>query len=606
MPGPTQGATVAPGLTPSVRVATEEGSAEGPAPSVRLLPGEAVEGEWIVGFKGQGPQALPGGAIQGALGLGNAYVVRQAGQGYRLTAAQASEAAGAWEELPQVEYVEPNYRYAIAQAPPWGQDPGAAQAWGILAVGAPRLWPLTQGEGGLVAVLDTGVDPHPDLAGALAPGVDLVEGGEGWRDPHGHGTHVAGIIAARAGNGLGVAGVAPGAMLLPVRVLDAEGKGTNATIAKGIQEAVQRGAKVINLSLGGAEASETLRRAIVAAQSAGVVVVAASGNEGVTTAFYPAAFEGVIAVGAHDLNRQRAAFSNHGSYLRLSAPGVAIGSLAPGGGLRTLSGTSMAAPHVAGTIALLRTRFPSLTARQLGEVLTRGGRATGGFEGQVKALDAEAAFAAVGALDTTPPSQVQGLQVQPVAPGEVTLSWSPASDNRGVASYRIRRDGQWLGASAALTFTDRGMAGLARYAVQAVDADGNEGPWSQEVFGQGGEASPLFQALKVERGADALTFSWRTTEALRCCVQWGTTAQLGQNSPWEAQASREHRITLTGLKRFTLHHHRLVGVDERQAMSYSETLKTRTKLWWLFQSPTEPAPGGRSPWGPFGTQTKPS
>lgn len=551
-------------------------------PSVRLTPGEAIEGELIVAFKGQGRHELPGGTVKAALGVGNAYVVEVKRGAYRL---QAAEAAEAWDELPEVDYIEPNFMYAVAAAPSFGNDPGAAEAWGVPAINAPRLWPLSVGAGPVVAVLDTGVSPHPDLAGRLLPGKDLVDDDNDPSDPHGHGTHVAGIVGAAAGNGLGSAGVAPGASILPIRVLDAEGRGSNATIAAGIREAVKRGAKVINLSLGGSEASETLKRAIADAQAAGAVVVAASGNEGVTSAFYPAAFPGVISVGAHDQAARRASFSNHGAYLSLAAPGVAIGSLATNGGTRSLSGTSMASPHVAGAAALLLSSFPQLSAANLLRVFQQGGRATSGFEGaNVKALNAEAAFAAVGGLDLSPPSAVANLVATPSAPGEVRLSWSAASDNRGVARYRIRRDGQSVGETSGTSFVDRGMAGVVRYSVQAIDADGNEGPWSGEVSGQGAAASLLFESVKVERSTDGLTLRWKTKSPVRCCVQWGTSAQLGNDTPWEVQPSTEHSVKLSGLKRFTLHHYRLVAADAQSQLEHSDIAKARTKLWWLFQA----------------------
>lgn len=549
-------------------------------PSVSLLPGEAVEGELIVAFKQGGKHSLPGGTVRAALGVDNTFVVSVNRSAYRLQAT-----AEAWDELPEVDYVEPNFTYAIANAPRFGNDPGAADAWGVPAIGAPRLWPLSVGMGPVVAVLDTGVAAHPDLAGRLLPGLDLVDNDNEANDPHGHGTHVAGIVGAAAGNGLGSAGVAPGATILPIRVLDAEGRGSNATIASGIREAVKRGAKIINLSLGGSEASETLKRAVADAQAAGVIVVAASGNEGVTTPFYPAAFDGVIAVGAHDQSGRRASFSNHGSYLSIAAPGVGIGSLGTDGGVRSLSGTSMASPHVAGAAALLSSSFPQLSAANLKHVFQKAGRATSGFEGgAVKALDAEAAFAAVGSLDLVPPSVVAGLSATATIPGEAQLRWQAASDNRGVAFYRIRRNGQSVGESQTTSFLDRGVVGTARFSVQAVDADGNAGPWSQELSVVGAAASPSFEAVKVERGKDFLVLRWKTKTALRCCVQWGTSSQLGNNSPWETSPSTEHSVRLEGLKRFTLHHYRLVAADAQSQLQHTDLAKARTKLWWLFQA----------------------
>ncbi|HMB70630.1 MAG TPA: S8 family serine peptidase, partial [bacterium] len=222
-----------------------------------------------------------------------------------------------------------------------------------------------QGTGTVVAVLDTGVDlAHPDLAGAFLPGWDFVDDDADPNDVAdgvdqdedglvdegaGHGTHVAGIIHA----------VAPGAQILPVRVMDSEGVGNSAGIARGILWAVDNGADVINLSLGMRVDADVMKEALDYADSLGVLVVASAGNEGIQESHhFPANLSKVVAVTATDANDLKAPFSNYGSYVNLSAPGEGILSTFLGGQYAVWSGTSFAAPMVAGGAALWYERFP--------------------------------------------------------------------------------------------------------------------------------------------------------------------------------------------------------------------------------------------------------
>jgi subtilisin family serine protease len=229
-------------------------------------------------------------------------------------------------------------------------DPRSNEQWGLRAVGAATAWPISRGAGVTVAVLDTGVAPHEDLP-PLLPGKSFTGAGS---DPNGHGTHVAGIIAAIANNQKGVAGLAPGVSILPVQVLDADGFGDHANIANGIIWATDNGADVINLSLGGEESSDALRAAVEYAHSRGVVLVAAAGNSGSgsNAPMYPAAYPEVIAVAASAPDGSGAMFSNSGFYVDISAPGFAILSTIPSG-YTYYSGTSQASPFVAAAAALL-------------------------------------------------------------------------------------------------------------------------------------------------------------------------------------------------------------------------------------------------------------
>jgi subtilisin family serine protease len=251
-----------------------------------------------------------------------------------------------------VAFVEPNYSVQAADVIP--NDPGWSSQYGLVAIRAPQGWALSTGSSSVtIAVLDSGVDlGHPDLAGKVAAGYDFVNNDNTPQDDFGHGTHVAGIAAAQGNNGLGVAGVSWGAQIMPVKVLDRFGGGSYANVAAGIVWAVDHGAQVINLSLGGALPSLTLESAVLYAYHKGALLVAASGNGGKDQVLYPARYPQVMAVGATNFTNQPASFSNYGPEVDIAAPGENIYSLGIGGTF-VESGTSMSAPYVSGLAAIL-------------------------------------------------------------------------------------------------------------------------------------------------------------------------------------------------------------------------------------------------------------
>lgn len=306
----------------------------------------------------------------------------------------------------QVAFAELDYRaHATDVITP--NDPGWSNQWGPVRIQAPAAWNIVTGTQVTIAVVDSGLQlSHEDLVSQVwtnpgeIPGNGLDDDGNGkiddihgwhiyhyWngstfdpaedadiRDDYGHGTHVSGIAAARTNNGAGIAGIAWGARIMPVKVLDQYGNGWYSDIAAGILYATDNGAHIVNLSLGGASSSETLCAAVEYAYSKGAVLVAAAGNTG-GTVFYPAACTHVLAVAATDSNDQRASFSNYGPQVDLAAPGVDIFStwchpdttsgLCLGNYYFSRSGTSMAAPHVSGVAALIRSLGPELSASQV-------------------------------------------------------------------------------------------------------------------------------------------------------------------------------------------------------------------------------------------------
>ncbi len=252
------------------------------------------------------------------------------------------------------------------------RDPYRSQQWGLDDLAIESAWSRSVGSHVDIAIVDTGVAAtHPDLRGRVCSGVAFLGGdgvtrtGKGAADPQGHGTHVAGIAAAATGDGVGISGVAPHARLVPVRVMDDQGRGHASDVARGIVWAVDHGAEVINLSLGG-PGTPSMQSAVDYALDHDVVVVAAAGNDGPDgDASFPGAFDGAIAVASYDRNGVVSSFSTRGTYVDVAAPGRSILSSLRTGDWGFMSGTSMATPHVAGLAALLLADDPSRTPNQV-------------------------------------------------------------------------------------------------------------------------------------------------------------------------------------------------------------------------------------------------
>lgn len=337
------------------------------------------------------------------------------------------------EADPDVEVVEPDRRdqRIQAQETPWGVDRIGASPETRMATG------LGDGAGVKVAVLDTGIwhppsggSVHPDLAAAYKGGYDFVNDDPDPWDDNGHGTHVAGVIAA-ADNAAGVVGVAPGVSLYALKVLDGGGGGSYADLIAALDWSVQRGIRIVNYS-GGGGPSLALEKACERARAAGVTIVAAAGN-GAGELLYPAAYPSVVAVGATDRSDLLWVGSNTGAELDFVAPGEGVRSTFSGGGYAELSGTSIAAPHVAGVAALVAGRTMVTEPGMLEEYL----RATAVDLG-VPGRDPEFGYGRVDVsrpLPATPPTVLAPQPGEVVPSGvPVVVSWTPVP---GAVSYRV-------------------------------------------------------------------------------------------------------------------------------------------------------------------------
>jgi thermitase len=259
------------------------------------------------------------------------------------------------ERDPNIEYAEPNYIRRICVKP---NDEHFDKQWGLSVIDAKGGWDIETGTASvIIAVVDTGVDyNHKDLECKVVRGWDFANNDNDPADDHGHGTHVAGIAAAKGYNGIGIAGVAWGCGILAVKCLDSAGYGDDADCAEAVRYSAGS-ASVINMSWGAPEESKTLREACDYAVREGCILVGAAGNSNTDYQFYPAGYSNVLAVAATDREDKKAWFSNHGDWVDVSAPGVGILSTVLNGSYESWSGTSMAAPFVSGLFGLLFSRY---------------------------------------------------------------------------------------------------------------------------------------------------------------------------------------------------------------------------------------------------------
>jgi subtilisin family serine protease len=386
-------------------------------PRIRYVPGELV-----VRFRPgtsnsemEAAAARAGGTVADHIAELGLHVVR-------VPPSQTEEAVASLRSEASVESVEREVLLEGLDTIP--NDALWPAQWGLRLIGAPRAWDVTTGAGAVViAVLDTGVSArHEDLAGASVAGRDLVNDDSDPADDEGHGTSVAGVIAARTNNGEGQAGVCWGCSLMPVKVMDSTGTGKTSTVAAGIVWAVDHGARVVNLSLGSPGTTSALASAVAYAASKNAVLVAAAGNSGADTHFYPAAYGEVISVGATNEADVRYEWSNHGDWVRVSAPGC---NAAPrlGGGYIEFCGTSSSAPIVAGVAGLALSLNPSASKSEVERAIgTNATPVDGARFGRVEALEVMRAVSPTGSLNplpSPPPPPPPSAVPPPPAPAPV-------------------------------------------------------------------------------------------------------------------------------------------------------------------------------------------
>ena len=393
----------------SVGIFVMASRAEYPAPTatqaaaVATAPGDEIIVKFKTGAAAAGVEAAHSKSAKFAIAArrGEALGVEVVKLATKRSPAELQAIVAEYRKDPNVEYAEVNGIMTVMQTPkpatperpqlqavpkltpflpigpiiilplcPGSDDAQYPSLWGIKKIKADCAWDTNIGAGNIkVAVVDTGVDyNHEDLAGTVIKGYDFVNNDNDPKDDQGHGTHVAGTVAATINNNKGVVGVGPNVKILAVKVLNSAGSGTWSQVANGIIYAADHGARVINLSLGGPSPSQTVQNAVNYAWTKGVLVACAAGNSGAGAPGYPAAYPSCLAVAATDQNDQRASFSQFAPN-GVAAPGVGILSTTMGNTYGNKSGTSMATPHVAGLAGLLFGQNPNRTNARVRQIL---------------------------------------------------------------------------------------------------------------------------------------------------------------------------------------------------------------------------------------------
>jgi subtilisin family serine protease len=476
----------------------------GVAPAARLALRDAVDAEHV--------RDLPVGGVE---------VVRVADGDERAAVAEL-------RARPGVRWAEPDRPVRA-----FTRDALFALQWGLPAIGAPAAWATATGGGQVVAVIDTGVDAaHPDLAGRL-------DGRGAATDVNGHGTHVAGIVAATADNGIGVAGAAPRARVLALQALGADGTGRISAVAAAEERAAGLGARVVNLSLG-ADGPSAVEREVIRAHPR-TLFVAAAGNDGRdvdATPTYPCAYDepNVLCVGAAGRDGRPAPFSNVGARtVDLFAPGTDIASTWPGARYATADGTSMAAPLAAAAAALVLERRPGLTGAELRGALVAASARTAAHEGR----------AVGGLLDV---ARALGVAAPPVAAGR-----SPGSGTAAGATAAPRPAPARPDPAPALS----GVR-LSGDVVRACPGGAAGGAYGARVRrARSGACRPRAIVLRfrlARAGAVALTWQRRTCPGGRC--RWTVARRLHVASP--AGTTSRHLGAAPGGRPLAPGPHRLV------------------------------------------------
>jgi subtilisin family serine protease len=394
----------------------------------------------------------------------------------------------------------------ILQIAPPANDELFASQWHLTAARVTEAWPTTAGSPGIiVAVLDTGVDTdHPDLADALLPGGDTTATEAGWEDRHGHGTSVAGVIAAATNNAQGVASVAPGVKLLPIRVADAAGVATEWSIATGIALAVSEGAQVINISFApeSTEVGSLIMQQAERARIEGALVIFAAGNTGQQVD--RAATDAALFVSATSEGDAWANFSTYGSFVDVAAPGVSIQTTQMGGSYGASSGTSLSTPIVSGVAALVWSLNPQFRPTTVRGVLLSTARDLGAAGDDIYygagLIDAKAAVSLAQSLevqaDTQPPTLAIAVPVEGAVVSAPTTVIIDVADDSDVADVVLTVDGQPLATDTVAPYMflvnpARHASGKRILAATATDVFGNAATDAVSVtFASGTDKTP--------------------------------------------------------------------------------------------------------------------
>lgn len=387
------------------------------------------------------------------------------------------------QAMAEVDYVQIDNLNVLYDNPndPYFQD---GSLWGLTKTNCPEAWDITKGQNVIVAVIDSGVDgSHPDLVNNLwksstgSWGYDFSDNDNDPSPDGDHGTHVAGTIAGVGNNGQGVIGVAPNVTIMALKIFP---QAYSSVCADAIRYAVDNGAKVLNNSWGPKNRSEsdpTIENAIKYAHSKGAVVVFAAGNSNDDAQYYYGGNSPyTICVAAVDSNFNRASFSNYGSVVDIAAPGVGIKSTVINGSYGNKSGTSMAAPHIAGLAALILSQNPGYSYDQVLNKIKSTATPVSATNIGAGVMNAYAAVSGGTGSDTQAPTRPENLQATDITSTSLKLSWNASSDNVGVTGYLVYKNGALIKTTTTTNCIVDGLSPDTQYelSVKAKDAAGNQ------------------------------------------------------------------------------------------------------------------------------------
>lgn len=484
-----------------------------------------------------------------------------------------------------VEFAEVDALMAPAYIP---NDTLYPNQWHSTKMNLPAAWDTSKGSGVVVAVLDTGTNcNHPDLSVNCVAGWNFYDNNNNTSDPHGHGTSVAGTVAAIGENTAGVAGTAYQAKIMPIRISDPTGYASWSTVANGVIWAADHGARVASNSYRSSD-SLSVQNAAAYLRSKNGIFVASAGNQGTLLG---GDVLSVVTVGATGSSDTKASWSNYGQQVDVVAPGVGIYTTTSSGGYGAVSGTSFSAPNAAAVLALLFSVKPGLSPSQAESILEStaldlgtSGRDDYYGNGRVDAAKAiAAALDTVGTTDTTPPTPPSNLSAT-VGTKSVALTWSVASDNVGVTGYKISRDNVQIATSSTTNYTDNSVitGGTYNYLVKATDAAGNTSGSSNTVTVSIPPDTAPF-AINDLSGTSSTsttgTISWTTNLGSTGVVKYGTNQNALTTTVSSTQTGTAHTVNLTGLTKKTRYYYQVTatGPNGEVVTSAKQSFMTRPK-----------------------------
>lgn len=502
-----------------------------------------------------------------------------------------------------IDFVEPAYAGTPNTIP---NDPNYSSQWNLSDINAPAGWDISTGSPAVViATIDYGVQPdHPDLVGKLLTGYNYYTGTTNTADTNSHGTEVACIASAVTNNAIGMAGVSWNSQIIPFVTCSAgycdsqtSPQGTD-MLAQALTDAANKGVKVATISWGSKSYNpSTWQSAINYAWSKGMVIVVAAGNFGSSGGIpsYPASDDHVVSVAALGTGDNLASFSSYGSWLTVSAPGVNIPACNNSSGYWAPSGTSPAAPQVAGLAALVFATNPSLCNSQVVNLIEQNADDLGapGFDstygwGKIDVAKTLAAAKTTAGQcttgnqpppppDTTPPSAPTNLTASAPNSSSVNLSWGPSTDNVGVAGYKVYRGGSQITTTTKTNYTDSTVVGGQSYTYQvfAYDAAGNTSTSSNSATVIVPAALPTISitsfSVSSKTGTTA-TISWTTDKLSTGTVSYGTGSL--NLSASDASVSTTHNLTLTGLGTHASYTYQIKAVSQDGALTTLSPVST--------------------------------